>query len=78
MRYTRLLERHMRYGRSEQAARDWMASTDEPNAGRIGCCVILKKSEFLPNPLQTVQIHPNGGWHFVRSRGKIHPSCCHS
>ncbi|WP_138513566.1 nucleoside/nucleotide kinase family protein [Rhodoferax bucti] len=35
VRHTRLLERHMRYGRSEQAARDWIASTDEPNAVRI-------------------------------------------
>ncbi len=35
VRYRRLLERHMRYGRSEQAARDWIASTDEPNAIRI-------------------------------------------
>jgi len=35
VRHTRLLERHMRYGRSEQAARNWIASTDEPNAVRI-------------------------------------------
>ena len=35
VRYRRLLERHMRYGRSEQAARDWIRDTDEPNAVRI-------------------------------------------
>jgi len=35
LRYTRLLARHMRFGRSEQQARDWIASTDEPNAVRI-------------------------------------------
>jgi len=35
LRYTRLLARHMRFGRSEQQARDWIASTDEPNARRI-------------------------------------------
>ena len=35
MRYQRLLERHMRFGRSEQAARDWIRDTDEPNAVRI-------------------------------------------
>nr|WP_315463355.1 nucleoside/nucleotide kinase family protein [uncultured Rhodoferax sp.] len=34
-RYRRLLERHMHYGRSEQAARDWIRDTDEPNAVRI-------------------------------------------
>jgi pantothenate kinase len=34
-RHQRLLERHMRFGRSEQAARDWIRDTDEPNAVRI-------------------------------------------
>lgn len=35
LRHQRLLERHMRFGRSRQAALDWMAQTDEPNAVRI-------------------------------------------
>jgi pantothenate kinase len=32
LRRQRLVARHMRYGRSEGAARDWAALTDEPNA----------------------------------------------
>lgn len=35
LRRTRLLERHMRFGRTEQAARDWVQQTDEPNALQI-------------------------------------------
>jgi len=35
LRRQRLVERHMRFGRSEQAARDWVAQTDEPNALEI-------------------------------------------
>ena len=35
LRYSRLLARHMHFGRTEQQARDWIASTDEPNAVRI-------------------------------------------
>jgi len=35
LRYSRLLARHMRFGRTEQQARDWIASTDAPNALRI-------------------------------------------
>ena len=35
LRRERLLQRHMRFGRSLEAARDWVASTDEPNARRI-------------------------------------------
>lgn len=35
VRHARLLERHLRYGRSLQAAQDWIAHTDEPNAQRI-------------------------------------------
>jgi pantothenate kinase len=35
LRLQRLLQRHMAFGRSEQAARDWIASTDEPNARLI-------------------------------------------
>jgi pantothenate kinase len=34
-RHQRLLARHMHFGRSEQAARDWIRDTDEPNAVRI-------------------------------------------
>jgi len=29
------MARHERHGRSAQAARDWVMSTDEPNARRI-------------------------------------------
>ena len=32
LRRERLVARHMRFGRSEAAARDWVARTDEPNA----------------------------------------------
>jgi pantothenate kinase len=32
VRRTRLVARHMRFGRSERDARDWAALTDEPNA----------------------------------------------
>ena len=35
LRHSRLLARHMHFGKSEQQARDWIASTDEPNALRI-------------------------------------------
>jgi len=35
LRHTRLLARHMQFGKSEQQARDWIASTDEPNAVHI-------------------------------------------
>lgn len=35
LRYARLLARHMHFGRTEQQALDWIASTDEPNAARI-------------------------------------------
>lgn len=35
LRLARLLARHERFGRSPQAARDWVAQTDEPNARRI-------------------------------------------
>ena len=34
-RTDRLLQRHRRFGRSAEAARDWVAATDEPNARRI-------------------------------------------
>ena len=36
LRRERLLARHMRFGRTEQQARDWVTHTDEPNALRIG------------------------------------------
>jgi pantothenate kinase len=35
LRQQRLLERHMRFGRSREDALAWIASTDEPNARRI-------------------------------------------
>lgn len=35
LRQQRLLARHMRFGRSREAALAWIASTDEPNAQRI-------------------------------------------
>ena len=35
LRHQRLLARHMHFGRSQQAARDWIAQTDDPNAVRI-------------------------------------------
>ncbi len=35
LRQQRLVQRHMRFGRTEQAARDWVAQTDEPNALEI-------------------------------------------
>ena len=35
LRRERLVRRHMHYGRSLEAARDWVANTDEPNAVRI-------------------------------------------
>lgn len=35
LRTERLIERHQRFGRARQAAIDWVAGTDEPNAVRI-------------------------------------------
>lgn len=35
LRHERLLARHMQFGRSRQAALDWIAQTDQPNAVRI-------------------------------------------
>ena len=35
VRHARLLGRHMQFGRSREAALQWMAQTDEPNAKRI-------------------------------------------
>ena len=35
LRQQRLLERHMRFGRTREAALHWIAVTDEPNAQRI-------------------------------------------
>lgn len=35
LRHQRLLERHMRFGRSREDALAWIAGTDEPNAVRI-------------------------------------------
>jgi pantothenate kinase len=38
LRHQRLLERHMRFGRSREAALEWITVTDEPNAQRIERC----------------------------------------
>ena len=38
VRQQRLLERHVRFGRSREAALEWIAVTDEPNAQRIERC----------------------------------------
>ena len=35
LRLQRLVARHQRFGRSAQAATDWVQHTDEPNARRI-------------------------------------------
>lgn len=35
VRRERLVKRHVRFGRSQAAAEDWVANTDEPNAVRI-------------------------------------------
>jgi pantothenate kinase len=35
VRVERLVQRHVHFGRSLQAARDWVANTDEPNARLI-------------------------------------------
>ena len=35
VRRERLVKRHMHFGRSQSAAEDWVANTDEPNAVRI-------------------------------------------
>lgn len=35
LREARLVARHMQFGRSETEAREWVRSTDKPNAERI-------------------------------------------
>ena len=35
LRRERLIARHVRYGRSPEAAQDWVTNTDEPNARLI-------------------------------------------
>jgi pantothenate kinase len=35
VRHARLQARHIRHGRTQQEAQDWIANTDEPNARRI-------------------------------------------
>ena len=35
LRSSRLVKRHQDFGRSPQAAQDWVANTDEPNARLI-------------------------------------------
>jgi pantothenate kinase len=51
VRQQRLLERHMRFGRSKEAALEWIAVTDEPNAQRIEsnrhrACWVLHGDKF--------------------------------
>lgn len=38
LRRQRLIARHEQFGRSPQAAREWVDQTDEPNARRIAAC----------------------------------------
>ena len=38
-RHAQLLARHMAHGRTREAALDWIAHTDEPNARRIAASV---------------------------------------
>ncbi|WP_255991536.1 nucleoside/nucleotide kinase family protein [Chitinolyticbacter albus] len=50
LRRQRLVERHMRFGRDEAAARAWVEQTDEPNArliaqGRDGADLIVRWSD---------------------------------
>ncbi len=40
IRQQRLVSRHMQFGRSHQAARDWVRDTDEPNARLIESTVV--------------------------------------
>jgi pantothenate kinase len=45
LRHTRLVARHMQFGRSRQAAEDWVQSTDAPNARLIAST--LNRVQFL-------------------------------
>jgi pantothenate kinase len=45
LRHTRLVARHMQFGRSRQQAEDWVQSTDEPNARLIAST--LQRVQFL-------------------------------
>jgi pantothenate kinase len=38
LRHERLIRRHQSFGRSPEAARQWVAATDEPNARLIEAC----------------------------------------
>jgi len=46
LRQSRLVERHMRFGRSLEAARDWVAHTDEPNARLIEATSVRADLQF--------------------------------
>jgi pantothenate kinase len=46
LRQSRLVERHMRFGRTLEAARDWVAHTDEPNARLIEATAVRADLQF--------------------------------
>jgi len=46
LRQSRLVERHMRFGRTLEAARDWVAHTDEPNARLIEATAVRADLPF--------------------------------
>jgi pantothenate kinase len=46
LRQSRLVERHMRFGRTLEAARDWVAHTDEPNARLIEATAVRANLQF--------------------------------
>ena len=58
LRVERLVRRHEHHGRSPQAARDWVAGTDEPNARRAVACGIanvrscLRKKQDVKAPMR--------------------------
>lgn len=45
-RTDRLVQRHERFGRSAQGARDWVAGTDEPNARLIAATRLRAQHVF--------------------------------
>ena len=46
LRQSRLVERHVRFGRAEQDARDWVLHTDEPNARLIEATALRADLRF--------------------------------
>lgn len=49
LRQQRLLARHMHFGRSKEAALEWIAQTDEPNARRIEATRVRADWVFSPS-----------------------------